>query len=216
MKRTRRASRSASPVGIVDAALQVDRERVDGEIATQRIEAEIAAESHLSVAAVGLDVLAKRRDLDRPPGHDQSPCRARARSARREARRAGAAHHLLGGRRRREVEIARRIQREVAHRPADEARLLAAAIERLMRRRAGRATGSCRRRRPSRTRQRAHSKRPCMSTPFSWARNVDAVAARRGKVQKDQPEHGGGEPGERQHRNAAAGPVLQRQRKSGA
>ena len=161
------------PAGIVvDAALQVDRERVDGEIAPQRIEAEIAAERHLSVAAVGLDVLAKRRDLDRQPrGHRSSPCHARARSARRENRRRARAPSpprgapssrgrnrpaALPSARSRTVPPTRRVSS-----PPPSSNIMTLG-ERALAQQAHVAQASAR--------QRAHSKCPCMSTPFStWA-----------------------------------------------
>ena len=49
---------------IVNPAPGVDRERVDGEIAPLRVGGEIASETHLGAAPVGLDILAQRSDLE--------------------------------------------------------------------------------------------------------------------------------------------------------
>ncbi len=65
MKRTRRAARSATPVGVVvDASVEIERQRIDGEIAAQRIGGEIAAEMNDRAASVGFHILPQGRDLE--------------------------------------------------------------------------------------------------------------------------------------------------------
>ena len=80
MKRTRRAAISARPPSvIVDRAVEVQRQRVDREIAPARVAVRNRAPKRtVCVAPVGLDILAQCRHLDRG-GFDegvQSPCRA--------------------------------------------------------------------------------------------------------------------------------------------
>ena len=134
MKRTRRAARSASPPSvIVDPSVGAERQRVDGEVAPARVGGEIAAERHLGVAAVGLDVLAQRR-RPRSAGRRRSTVTvpwARPVGTTLNPAARGAAHHLVGERGRREIEIAAPLaEREVAHRAADQPRLLAVAVQR--------------------------------------------------------------------------------------
>ncbi len=117
---------------IMDLSVGAERERVDGEVAPARVGGKIAAERHLGVAPVGLDVLAQRRHLDRPAVDDDRH-RAVGEAGRDdlESGRPGAAHHLVGGRGRRQIEIERRFaERQIAHRAADQPRLLAPAVQR--------------------------------------------------------------------------------------
>ena len=60
------------PAGIVvDRAVARDRQRVDGEVAPLGVFLPVAAERHPRLAPEGLDILAQRRDLERPPvDHD--------------------------------------------------------------------------------------------------------------------------------------------------
>ena len=87
-----------------------------------------------------------------------------------EPRRPRAANHFVGRGGGREVEIERRLaEREIAHRAADEARLLAPAVERLER---SRERALPERRQilelsARQTRKDRHSNRPGTRTPFS-------------------------------------------------
>ncbi len=104
---------------------------------------------------------------------------------------------------------------EVAHRAADEARLLALAVERAQRARepplveqapigeAPVANGG----------QTAHSKCPGTSTPFSTCGgHVDAVAARGGRDQHDHADQRRRQADEDERRDPAARPMLDRER----
>ena len=150
------------------------RQRVDGEVAPQRVVAEVAAERDLGVAAVGVDVAPQRRRLDRPSLDDHRH-RAVGEAGRRDAEAGGARalHHDFRQRGGGEVEIAdRRAEREVAHRAADQPGLFAVAVQR--RERAGEPAGleqaTVGEAPVPQAGQGAHSIRPGTRTPFStWA-----------------------------------------------
>src|SRR6185437_14794367 len=57
---------------IVDPPIDADRQSIHGEIATQGIRLEAAAETHRSMAAVRFDVLAQRGDFERRRFDDDS------------------------------------------------------------------------------------------------------------------------------------------------
>ena len=108
-----------------------DRQRVHGEVAALGVAPPVAAERHLGVAAEGLDILAQRRHLERMTVDDHrhgavlDPGRHRL-----EAGGLDAADHLVGQRRGGDVDVAVRLaEQRVAHRAADDARLLAVAVE---------------------------------------------------------------------------------------
>ena len=151
---------------IMQRARRVERQSVDGEIAAQRVGGEIAPEPHDGVPPVRLDVLAQRRHFKRRALGDERHSAMRdaggdgAQTLRRRAR------HDLGGRRGRgDVDIARRrAEQHVAHRAADDARLLAAAVQQLQH-----APRAGPRQQRARVR-RVHSILPGTSRPFSiWA-----------------------------------------------
>ncbi len=150
MKRTRPGREIGEPADlVVNQALRVERQSVEGEIAPPRVGGEVAAEPHLGAAPVGLDVLAQGRGLDRPAVEDQRH-RAVLDPGRREGdpRRLGAGDDDVGRRGGGEIEIAGRLaQQQVAHRAADQARLLAVAVQQRQR------AGERRRRRARRDRR---------------------------------------------------------------
>ena len=156
---------------IVDRSVGSKRQRVDGEVAPLGVGGEVASERHLGPATVGLDVLAQRRRLDRASVDDERH-RPVGDAGQRdlEPRRPCTANHLVGRCRGREVEIEPRLaEREVAHRAADQARLLAFAVEGFERPRQ-RALPERRKILELAVRQAAedrHSIRPGMRTPFS-------------------------------------------------
>ena len=117
---------------IVHDAVGRKRERVHGEVAPLRVALPVAAEAHRRVAAEGLDVLAQRRHLERPAlDHHRDGAVVDAGRHRLEAGGRGAAHHLRRQRRGRDIDVAQRhAEQRVAHRAADDARLLAVAVER--------------------------------------------------------------------------------------
>ena len=81
---------------IVHDAVGGHRKRVHGEVAPLGVGAPVAAEAHIGVAAEGLDVLAQRRDFERPAvDHDGDGAVLDAGRHRLEARRGGAPDHLL-------------------------------------------------------------------------------------------------------------------------
>jgi hypothetical protein len=160
--------------GFLVARPLAEREPVDGEVAPLGVGGDVAPERHLGPASVGLDVLAQRRRLDRALVDDERHGAVRDAGQRDlEPRRPRAANHFVGRRGGREVEIERRLaEREVAHCAADEARLLAVAVEGFERPRQWAL--------PERRQvlelsvrqagQASHSIRPGMRTPFStWA-----------------------------------------------
>ncbi len=49
---------------VMDLAAPIERQGVDGEVAPRRIDGEAAPEAHHGMAAIGLDILAQRRDLE--------------------------------------------------------------------------------------------------------------------------------------------------------
>ena len=72
MKRTRRRAEVLSPpIGVVDAAVDVERQRIDGEVAAARVGRKIPAERDLGVTSVRLNVFAERGRLDRLSVHDE-------------------------------------------------------------------------------------------------------------------------------------------------
>ena len=159
---------------IVHGPVGGQRQRVDGEVAPQRVVAEVAAERDLGVAPVGVDVAPQRRRLDRPALDDQRH-RAVGEAGRRNAEAGGARalHHHFRQRGGGKVEIADRFaEREVAHRAADQPGLFALAVQRGER--AGEPAGLERatvgKAPVSQAGQGAHSIRPGTRTPCSiWA-----------------------------------------------
>ena len=118
---------------VVNAAVRVERQGVDGEVAPARVGKKIAPEHDLGVAAVRFDVLPQGRGLDRTTVHDQRD-RAVGEAGRRdrETGRRGASHRFARRSGRGEVEIARlQAEGQVAHRPADDPRLDVSAVQRL-------------------------------------------------------------------------------------
>jgi len=115
----------------VHGAVARERERVDGEIAPRRVGAPVAAEADDRVAPEGLDVLAQGRHLE--PfmiDHDGDGAVLDAGGHRLEAGRLRAPHHFVRQRRGGEVDFASRLaDQNVAHGAADDAGLLAVAIE---------------------------------------------------------------------------------------
>jgi hypothetical protein len=160
------------PDVVAHETLGVERQRVEGEIAPTRVGGEIAAETHFGAPAVGLDILAQRGDLDGPAVEDQRDGAVGDAGGREgDPRRLRPRHHDLGRGGGGEVEIAGRLtEQKVAHRPADEPRLLAVGVEqrqgagerwRLQRGEIGE---------PAVFERERHSKRPGTMTPFSrWA-----------------------------------------------
>ena len=132
MKRTRRSREVVEPAGIVvDRAIARRRQRIDGEIAPFGVGLPVAAEFDLGMAAIGFDVLAQRRDLERMlVDHDGHRAVLDAGRHGLEARRRHALQTSSGT-----AVVAtstshdRHAQQRVAHRAADDARLLAVAIE---------------------------------------------------------------------------------------
>ncbi len=118
---------------VVDEAAGVDRKRVDGEIPPQRVGMEIAAEAHFGAPPVGLDVLAKRGRFDRRAFEQQRDSAVRDAGWRvADPGRVGAANDLRGVGGGGDVEIARwRAEQEIAHRAANQPRLLAVRVEQL-------------------------------------------------------------------------------------
>jgi hypothetical protein len=117
---------------IVQPSVRPEREGVHGEVAPQGVAAEIPSESHGGVAAIGVDVLAQRRDLERHgAGHDRhgpvgEPGRDRA-----QARPAGALQRGLGQERGREIDIGHGPAEQcIPHRAADDTRFFALAGQR--------------------------------------------------------------------------------------
>ncbi len=136
---------------------------------------------------------AQRRHLDRLAVDDHRH-RAVREAGRRdaEAGRARALHHDFGQGGGGEVEIARLLaQREVAHRAADQARLLALAVERpAARARAGLRRAGADRRGVRREWRRGRSLEMSghQRAVFDMGRHVDALAARRGRNQHDHSD----------------------------
>ena len=202
-------------------AVAPQRKRVDGEVAPPRVGAKIAAERHPRVAPVGLDILAQRRRLDRPAIDDEGHRAMRDAGQRDlEAGRAGAANHLVGRGGRRQIEIIGRLaEREIAHRAADQARLLAFAVEDL-----------------ERLRQRALSQRrrslslaaqipagPIIRSVRARARRFRHARARRRRARAAQsrliatrPRTAAARSDQRQDRNARRRPVFELERIAGA
>ena len=159
---------------VVHRPVARQRQRVDGEVAPQRIVAEVAAEGDRGVASVGVDVASQRRRLERPAVDDHRHG-AVGEAGRRDAESGGARalHHDFRRRGGGEVEIAdRRAEREVAHRAAHQPGLFAVAVQRGER--AGEAAGfeqaTVGEAPVLQAGQGAHSIRPGTRTPFSiWA-----------------------------------------------
>ena len=107
-------------------------ERVDGEVAPARVRRPVVGEGDGGVAAVRLHVLAQRRHLVGDVGRDHRDRAVRdAGRHRREARGSRRRHHLLGPRRRGDVDVDDRpAEQRVAHGAADGARREAAGGER--------------------------------------------------------------------------------------
>jgi hypothetical protein len=107
------------------------RERVHGEIAPLGITRPVAPEAHRRMPSERLDILAQRGDLEWPPiDHDRHRAMGDPGRHRLEAGGGGTAHHLGGQRRGRDIDVAmRNTEQRVAHRAADDARLLVVAIE---------------------------------------------------------------------------------------
>ena len=173
MKRTRPAARSSEAAErIVNAAVGVERQGVDGEVAPARVGEKIPPEHDLGVAAVGLDVLPKGRGFDRAAVHDQRD-RAMGEASRRdpESGGLGPSHQLARRSGRGEVEIARlEAESQVADRPADDPRLDVSAVQRVERARERPPPEVSAIPEPAVLMQAgkaAHSKRPGTSTPFS-------------------------------------------------
>ena len=117
---------------VVHRPVGADREGVDGEVAPLRVGPEIAPEADRGAPAMGLDILAQGRDLIRRAVGDDGHGAVRDPGRHRlEARRLGPRGDGVWRRRRREVDVGDRApEKGVAHRAADDARLLAVAVER--------------------------------------------------------------------------------------
>ncbi len=112
---------------IVQLAASVHRKRIDGEVAPPGVGGEIAAETHLGPAAVGLDVFAQRGDFEMRAVDDQGQ-RAVIDAGRHDAqpRAFGLAQDILRHGRDREVDVGDRFAEQgVAHGAADHAHLVA-------------------------------------------------------------------------------------------
>ena len=108
-----------------------ERERVHGEIAPLRVARPVAPEADRRMPSERLDILAQRGDFERPPiDHHRHRAMVYPGRHRLEAGRGSAAHHLGRQRRGRDVDVAMRdAEQRVAHRAADDARLLMVAVE---------------------------------------------------------------------------------------
>ena len=173
MKRTRRAARSARPPtssctrpsASSDSALMV-KSRRRASAAKSRPKRTLAWRPSVSmswrsvVASIGRpSTISVTVPCATPVGAKPKPAALRAR------------HHHLGRRGRGEIEIAGRLaQQQVAHRAADQPRLLAVAVEQRQRAASGGRLQRRRDRRAGRRAAQAHSNRPGTMTPFSrWA-----------------------------------------------
>jgi hypothetical protein len=117
---------------VVDGSVAGERQRVHGEVAALGVARPVAAEGHGGMAPERLDVFAQGCDFERPPGGDDGHGAVLdAGGHRLEARRLDPADHFGrehgGG----DVDVAVRLADErIAHRAADDAGLLAIAVER--------------------------------------------------------------------------------------
>ena len=121
-----------NPAGIVvDGAVARRGQRIDREIAPLGVGLPVASELNLGVAAIGLDVLAQRGDLKRMLVDDDG--NRAVLYSRRHRLEAGGRHTLYDFIRHRSgcnVDFRdRHVEQRVSHCPADDARLLAVAIE---------------------------------------------------------------------------------------
>ena len=116
---------------VMHDALGVDRQAVDGEIAPLGIAHPVAAERDPGLAAEGLDILAQGRDLERLRVDDQRDgAMLDAGRHALDAGEPGAADHLVRQRGGGDIDIAdRKLQQRIADRAADDARLLAVAVQ---------------------------------------------------------------------------------------
>src|SRR5262249_7841850 len=117
--------------GVVQRAVARERERVEREVAALGIPLPAAAEPDFSLAPERLDVLAQGRDLE-PGAFDHDRARAVLDPGRHRPKPRGgrAPHYFLRQRGGRDIDLARRqTEQRVAYRAADDARLLAVAIE---------------------------------------------------------------------------------------
>ena len=120
------------PTGIiVDRAIARCRQRIDGEIAPFGVGLPVAPEFDLGMAAVGLDVLAQRRHLERMlVDNDRDGAVLDTGRDRLEPGGRNALHNFFRHRGGSDVNLGdRHAQQRVSHRAADDARLFAIAIE---------------------------------------------------------------------------------------
>ena len=124
MKRMRFCAEILQPARVImELAVGRQRQGVDGEVAAPGVLLEIAAEADDGVTAVGLDILAQRRHLERRAGDDDGH-RAMLDPGRDalEPRRLRGRHNSLGQGGGREVDLMRRqAEQRVAHGAADDA-----------------------------------------------------------------------------------------------
>ena len=116
---------------VMHGAMDVEKQRVHGEIAPSRVGGEIATETDDRATSVGLDILAQCRDLEGSPVDDDRH-RAMLVTGGNDLRAGGAraARHFVGRGGRREIDIGDRfIEPGVPHGAADNARFLAVAVE---------------------------------------------------------------------------------------
>ena len=116
---------------IVHDAVGIDGKPVDGEVAPLGVANPVAAERDLGLAAEGLGILAQGRDLERLRiDHQRHGAVVDAGRHAFDAGGLGAADHLIGQRRGRDVDIAdRNVQQRIADGAADHAGFLAIAVE---------------------------------------------------------------------------------------